>query len=164
MPEKRFPSPVRATKHCRHYSWERGGLMMLGFPKCARGVDLSYRLYDDGLKHSPSVEMCMPDGGLPRGLCAQREEYKDEERAAWAAFQAECMGRVSAAVDALPAPIPLNTQGKIVCPNCGGELRFARWHRGAAIACETENCVEARFSIEAGADWPTPVKKEADDV
>lgn len=164
MLEKRFPRPVRATKHCRHYSYDLGANVKEQGPRCARGVDLSYRLYNDGLKHSPSVEMCMPDGGQPRGLCAQREEYTDEERATWAAFQAECMKRVSAAVDALPAPIPLNTQGKIICPNCGGELRFARWNRGSAIACETENCVEARFSIEAGADWPTPQKKEADDV
>ncbi|MBD3738604.1 MAG: hypothetical protein IE938_19385 [Pseudomonas balearica] len=155
MPEKRFPRPVRATKHCRHYSYHLGANVEEQGPRCARGVDLSY---------PGSSQMCMPHGGLPRGLCAQREEYTDEERAAWAAFQAECMARVSAAVDALPAPIPLNTQGKIACPNCGGELRFARWHRGSMIACETENCVEARFSIEAGADWPTPLTKEADDV
>ncbi|AGH58064.1 hypothetical protein RHWG_00043 [Rhodobacter phage RC1] len=155
MPEKHFPRPVRATKHCRHYSYDLGAKVEKQGPRCALEVDLSF---------PGSSQMSMPQGGLPRGLCSQREEYTDEERAAWAAFQTECSERVSAAADALPAPIPLNTQGETSCPNCGGVLHFARWHRGAAVSCETENCAEARFSIEAGADWPAPQKTEVSDV
>jgi ssDNA-binding Zn-finger/Zn-ribbon topoisomerase 1 len=64
------------------------------------------------------------------------------------------MERLGAAVQALPRAIPLRTTGHIECPNCGGVLMYSRWHRGAEIACSTENCCGARFNIAAGAEWP----------
>jgi hypothetical protein len=131
-----FPRPPKASHHCRHYSYEPGE-----GPRCAAGVD-----------QSSGVGPCMPE---PKGLCPSRREYTDDERAAWDAAKQESFARLVAAIQALPRPIPLNTQGSVVCPNCGGVLRYARWHRGAEIACSTEYCCGARFSIAAGADWPS---------
>lgn len=153
MPKPSFPRPPRATGHCRHYSYSRAALIADTGPRCVLGVDLS---------HPGSSAMCMPDGGLPRGLCSQREEYTEAEHQAWDAFYRGCIVRLSCAVRALPAAIPLDTKGTITCPNCGGHLHYGRWHRGAAIQCETENCTEARFSIEAGVDWPAQLKEDAD--
>ena len=64
--------------------------------------------------------------------------------------------RLGAAVKALPRAIPLRTSGTVACPSCdGGVIHYARWHRGAEIACSTPNCCEAHFSIEAGKEWPS---------
>jgi len=93
----------------------------------------------------------MPD---PKSHCPKREDYTDEERAVWDEWVAQRMDRLREAILALPRPIPLRSSGKVECPNCGSDLHYSRWHRGAAIACKTENCCEARFSIEAGKDWP----------
>lgn len=138
-----FIKPIRASNHCRHYIYERAARWEDSGPRCAAGIDLG----------TPgSTGMCMPE---PRGeACASRAEYTDAERAAWRASVDEGMARLGVAVKALPHPIPLNTSGAIECPNCGGRLSYARWHRGAEIACETENCCGARFNIAAGADWP----------
>jgi len=83
-----------------------------------------------------------------------REEYTDAERHAWQQSVAEGTSRLGAAIAALPAPIPLRTSGKIECPNCLGDLNYARWHRGAEISCSTPGCCSARFNIAPGADWP----------
>jgi hypothetical protein len=93
----------------------------------------------------------MPEATAP---CTLREEYTDAERAAWNEAVAASMERLGAAVQALPRAIPLRTTGHIECPNCGGVLMYSRWHRGAEIACSTENCCGARFNIAAGAEWP----------
>jgi hypothetical protein len=155
MAENRFTRPLRATEHCRHYSYSITHLSSGRGPCCARGIDLS---------HPGSSQMCMPHGGLPRGGCSQREEYTAAEHAAWDAFYRGCVMRLSTTVAALPAPLRLESKGTITCPNCRGQLHYARWQGGAAIHCTTENCVEARFSIEAGADWPARLTEEADDV
>jgi hypothetical protein len=132
--------PIRATNHCRHYSYERG---LKGGPRCARGVVL---------EGAGCVLPCLPDpSGTP---CSLREEYTDAEREAWKAESAASMDRLGKAVTALPRAIPLNTSGKIECPNCGGNLHYGRWHRGAEIRCETPFCANAHFSIAAGKDWP----------
>jgi hypothetical protein len=135
----RTTRPIRATWHCRHYSYEPGPG---GGPRCALGAD-----------QSAGVQPCMPK---PRGECPKREEYTDAERAAWEAETKASLKRVGNAVGALPHPIPLRSTGKVQCPNCGGQLHYSRWERGAAVECETPHCVgPVRFNIAAGADWPS---------
>lgn len=145
-----FIRPPRATRHCRHYSYETGiqgrGAM------CALGIDLS----------SPGAwYACSPD---PKGECAKRENYTDEERASWKVWLDASIERLGKAVLALPAPIPLRTSGKVKCPNCEtGELHYARWHRGAEIQCSTPNCCgPVHFSIAAGTNWPSGGGRDAD--
>ena len=146
----RFEPPLRATGHCRHYSYRHGDLMSDRGPQCAAGVDLS----------APGVSSaCWPD---PQAECALRQEYTPEERAAWQAWTRESMSRLEAAIAALPAPIPLNSTGRVTCPNCGGDLHYSRWHRGAAIQCGTENCCAARLNIASGADWPARKQEAAE--
>jgi len=138
-----FQRPQRATHHCRHYGYETG-LTGRG-PLCAAGVDLS----------APGASRpCMPEPAAA-DYCDKRQDYTTDERATWKAWQAESRERLTKAVQALPAPIPLRTSGAVDCPNCdGGSLHYARWHRGAEIKCTTANCCGAHFSIEAGKDWP----------
>jgi hypothetical protein len=131
--------PVRATNHCRHYSYKVGPDQG---PRCARNAD-----------QSAGVGPCMPE---PRGACPQREEYTEDERKAWDIEVRASLERVSNAIGVLPKPIPLRTSGKVTCPNCAAPLHYSRWHRGAAIQCETANCTgPVRFNIAAGADWPS---------
>lgn len=143
-----FTPPLRATDHCRHYSYKHGDLMSDRGPQCALGVDLS----DPGASRA-----CWSN---PEEECLFRAEYTDDERAAWEAWTAEAMNRLGVAIDALPAPLKLNARGHIACPNCGGELHYGRWHRGAFVQCNTEHCCAARMNIAAGADWPAR-KEEA---
>ena len=140
-----FPRPLRATRHCRHYSYERGDLLSASGPRCARKVSLE----------KPGAALaCLPTPAAS-AYCPLREESTAAERQAWLAHVDARLARLSAAIAALPAPTPLNTSGKVPCPNCeGGTLHYARWDRGAAIGCTTENCAEARFSIDHGVDWP----------
>lgn len=134
-----FEKPLRATKHCRYYSYEAG---LSGGPRCAAGIDLS----------APRAIMpCMPDA---EAKCGQRVDYTDDERRAWKASVAERLLRLAAAIAALPHPLPVNTSGTIDCPNCGGHLHYSRWHRGASLNCTTEYCCGAQFNIAANADWP----------
>jgi len=139
-----FERPLRATHHCRHYSYETG-LQGRG-PLCALGIDLS---------GSGASRRCWSEPAEADAVCPQRSEYTDEERAAWRTWLDASQVRLGTAVQALPAPIPLNTQGKVKCPNCSGDLHYARWHRGASMQCSTPNCCgPVRFAIEAGKDWP----------
>lgn len=129
--------PIRATEHCRHYSYERG----VG-PKCAAGA----------LEQHPNVQPCMPN---PAASCDAREDFSDGERATWKAFIAERFERLAAAIGAVPHPIPVNTSGKAACPSCdGGSIIYSRWHRGASISCTTPNCCSAQFNIAANVAWP----------
>lgn len=136
--------PLRATRHCRHYSYENG---LKRGPRCALGIDLS--------AGRASVR-CWPAEGEEQTLCASRADYTDEERATWKTYLDASIERLGKAVQALPAPIPLRTSGDVACPNCdSGRLHYARWHRGAEIRCTTPNCCgPVHFSIDAGADWP----------
>lgn len=143
-----FTLPMKASKHCRHYSYNLRDLGDGRGPRCGLGKDLT-----DPVATRP----CMPE---PNAACDGREEYTDAERAAWRAAVDARMARLGNAVQALPRAIPLNTQGSIACPNCDGRLHYARWHRGAQIACTTEHCCGAHFSIEAGKDWPAHEPKE----
>ena len=136
-----FTPPVRATSHCRHYSFD---LMSDSVPQCALGLDPA----------APGIVVSC--WSVFTGDCPKRQEYTDRERAAWQAWTRGTMDRLGAAVSALPAPIPLNRRGAVTCPSCGGVLHYGRWHRGASIQCETDHCCAARFNIAAGVDWPEP--------
>lgn len=137
---KAFPRPLRATHHCRHYSFNPG-LGPNSGPQCAAGVE-NVTMALSTCCQNPPVE------------CTFREEYTDAERASWQQAREERMARLAAALAALPRAIPINTSGTIKCPNCCGALSYARWHRGAEIGCATFNCCAAHFSIAAGAEWP----------
>ncbi len=144
-----FTPPLRATGHCRHYSYKHGDLMSDRGPQCAVGCDLS----------APGASRaCWPSH---EAECASRQEYTDEERAAWRVWMRKSMDRLSRAIDALPAPLKLDTRGHIACPNCGGELHYGRWHRGAFVQCNTEHCCAARMNIAAGTDWPARKEEDA---
>lgn len=79
--------PLRATHHCRHYSYRNTGLAGLrsgdhGGPQCALGIDLS----------APAASKpCMPAGTFPAlpgdTQCASREDYTDAERAEWKRYR-----------------------------------------------------------------------------
>lgn len=144
---KAFPLPLRATHHCRHYSFVMGLGDNTG-PQCAAGIT-NIALALNTCCQNPPVQ------------CFAREEYTDAEREAWQQARDAGIARIIAANAALPRPIPLHTTGSLECPNCGGKLAYARWHRGAELACDTPNCCAARFSIEAGADWPAPDAESA---
>ena len=65
-----FTRPVRATHHCRHYSYRHADLISECGPQCARGLDLSM----------PGASLgCMPDQAR---TCTVREEYTEAERRA----------------------------------------------------------------------------------
>jgi len=139
-----FQKPVRATHHCRHYSYNLAPAEGPPGPVCAiNACDMS----------APGASApCMPGAAG----CPARADYTEEERAAWQAWTHEYFARLTRAISALPAPIPLRSSGKVGCPNCGGELGYTRWAGGAWVNCSTADCCSGRFSIESGADWPTP--------
>lgn len=142
---KTFPNPPHAGHHCRHYDYKLG---LEGGPSCAVGIDLT---------KPGSSKRCWPLKPAALSECDKREEHTEEERAASREAQHARTFRTFGAIAALPAPIPLNTSGTVPCPNCdGGTLSYSRWHRGAAISCDTENCCSSRMSIAAGVDWPVP--------
>lgn len=87
-------------------------------------------------------------------LVELRLRFEDEQRGAWDAYAEVRLERLRNAVGALPRALPLNRSGSTECPNCGGRLHYARWHRGVEVQCDTANCCGARFAIEAGKDWP----------
>lgn len=140
MGEKDFTRPLPASEHCRHYSYVAG---MDGGPRCAVGLQ-------GGEPKLPLRTCC----STPPEACPGRQEYTDAERDAWEAWSEARTLRILHALSALPKKIPVNTSGVVTCPNCGGQLRYARWHRGAGIVCSTSNCCEARFNLAANAEWP----------
>ena len=140
--------PVRASRHCRHYSYERG---FSGGPHCAKGVDLS----------APGSEApCMPDPETWRtytGPCPQREDYTDAERAAWKAWTDERMARIPVAIAALGEPIPLRSERTVACPLCdGGTFRASRAGNGHVwLGCSTPDCLgPIHLNIDSRKEWP----------
>ena len=144
--QTQFEKPLRATKHCRHYSYEPG---LQGGPRCAEGVDLS------------EPRAIMPCVAEPEVKCSQRKDYTDDERQTWKLAVAARLVRLGAAIGALPHPVPVNTSGTVECPNCSGRLHYSRWHRGASLVCATEYCCGAHFNIAAGTDWPVSTASDA---
>lgn len=143
-----FTPPPRARFHCRRYSYSMDGLRSVtgvrfpGGPRCAIGI-----LIPDG----GALKTCCPE---PSEACVARAEWTDEERAAYTAWGEESRSRLIAAIMALPAPIPLRSGGWVKCPNCGGQIRYDRWERGAELNCSTPYCCGAHFSIAPDVEWP----------
>lgn len=139
-----FKPPPIARHHCRHYHYVLPITRPDSGPNCDVGIDLS----------APSAALCCMPHKDGQPTCASREEWTDAERAAWKEWVEAGKKRLIAAIGAVPHPIPLNTGGYVKCPNCGGQLSYARWHRGGELGCSTGGCCGARFSIEAGKEWP----------
>lgn len=129
------PPPLRATRHCRHYDYQVGK-----GPKCAAGI-----VMDGPVLH------CLPDAAKP-STCALREEYTDEERAAWGKYRQERMARTLVLVGAVPGDSidqkkksHWGESGTFKCPNCEvGTVRWARssYNGHARAVCETLHCSE----------------------
>lgn len=136
--------PVHASRHCRHYSYERDrrGVLMGGDgggPLCGLGVDLrsepgaSIPCMPPTLPgEKPSFRLCEP--------CALREDYMDAERAAWAEWRDESVRR-SLRIMALIPP-GRSVSGSLACPQCdGGTVRWSRASNGHLhAACSTPDC------------------------
>lgn len=134
-----FERPLRASHHCRHYSYEGG---FSGGPRCAAGIDLS----------APGAgKPCMPE---PKSECSTRVEYTEAERAAWKTWTDQGLARMANALSAIPDDLPERSSGTVECPNCKGTLSYSRWRGGAGVECSTPNCTQASFNIKLGAKWP----------
>ena len=130
-----IPPPI-AREHCRHYNYERG---LDGGPRCAVGLDLS----------APgAAKCCWPD---PKIVCASRENWTDEEKAKWEAWQAEHTGRMIAAIAALP-PLEGRATVAIDCPSCSGKITYVRIPTRAYVECSTPHCVQ--FEANVRGPWP----------
>ncbi len=141
--------PLHADEHCRHYSYRNTGLAGYqrgdpGGPECARGVDLS----------APGAgRCCWPE---PKAACEKREEYTDDERAAWKAHVASRMVMLAEAIEAIPEPIPTGTSGKTTCPHCAGFLHWTRSRNGHVyLQCTGPDCIgPVHFNVQADRPWP----------
>ena len=140
--DQNFTPPLRATKHCRHYSYNSEA----GKPECARGL----------LAPGEYTRKCWPIKG--EGLrkietpCSGREEYTSDERAAWDAFCSEAVKRT---LQILPL-IPGNSNdarnrpewgksGEFECPACKvGKVRWVRARINGHVhaACSTPFCFQ----------------------
>ena len=141
--------PLRATHHCRHYSYAPG---LSGGPRCAAGVDMSV---------PGSTRPCMPDANVQ---CAERVEYTEAERAAWEAFKAEGMVRLAKAVEAIPEPISCGGSGSCKCPLCeGGDLQWSRASNGHVwLTCSDRDCIgPVHFNIDRKTVWPASKARAA---
>lgn len=146
--------PLRATKHCRHYSYVMTPNDEPQGPRCACGLDL---------RAKPGASLvCMPDAdvelkllekqGRPIDACEWREEYTDDERAAWEAWKHQSMQRMLNILPKIPGSADRNnasdratwgTQGVFDCPACKeGKVRWSRARVNGHVwaACSTPNC------------------------
>lgn len=133
-----FDPPLRATSHCRHYSYNRDPGRDPG-PTCALGVDLT----GPGASRS-----CWPvDTSTGAGVgCDRREEYTDDERAAWQVYADARVARMRLIVPLIPGKKDgRGKSGSFACPACGGTVRWSRAASNGHVwaACSTPNC----FSI-----------------
>lgn len=126
------PSPLRATQHCRHYSYKPGA-----GPQCAAGCALP-----------ASVLHCLP---APRETCPKREEYTAEERAVWRAYREERMARLILIMARVPGTSRTKNDGRwgevgsFNCPACGtGTVHWSRARSNGHLhaRCTTPNCFD----------------------
>ncbi len=143
MPIKSFPKPRRATEHCRYYSYQMHNLSggMPG-PTCMQGIVLD----------SPGAAlMCMPNPEkLLERACPSRENYTDEEKAAWVIWKKEAFTRMCLVMVEIPSSENKKEDqkywgktGSFICPGCnGGAVRWTRAPNNGHIwaACSTPNC------------------------
>lgn len=135
-----FEKPLRATKHCRHYSYELG-LNGRG-PQCAVECDLS---------DPKSTNECMPD--VAKSLCSKREEYTQQEREEWQDWLESESERHSVRMTSIDQPIPTNSQIKFDCACKAGTVAAARGRKRAYINC---SCDLGELQINIGHEkaWP----------
>jgi hypothetical protein len=137
-----FNRPLRATHHCRHYSYERGMNWKDAGPRCAAGVDMS---------DPTSVVACMPPDGVTvvTNPCPWREEYTDAERAAWQAWREESMARMVIVMAQMPGSSRdrkggrWGESGSFACPACNdGTVKWVRAPNNGHLhaACTTPGC------------------------
>lgn len=134
--------PLRATKHCRHYSYFRGGTLRDSGPRCAAGCDVS-----------GPVNACMPS---PTEVCAKREDYTEAERAAWKAYVDRRLSMLGEAVGVFD-PVECGSETRKPCPHCDGTLVLQRMSNGHAwITCTTSECIgPVHFNVDRKSVWPT---------
>lgn len=137
--------PLRATKHCRHYSYDRGKSFTDGKgPQCALGIDIS----------APGAgRQCWPDPELD---CHRREDYTEAERAAWRAWTDHRLSMVGDALAVFGGPVACGAETRKPCPHCDGEVVLQRMSNGHAwLACTTEGCIDpVHFNVDRSAAWP----------
>jgi len=140
--------PLRATKHCRHYSYDRGETFLSGGPKCALGIDLS---------EPRACNPCMP---APIAPCDKRADYTDEERAAWRAYTDHRLQMLGDAIKALGNPVACGESRDVACPHCSGKLTVQRMRNGHAwLQCSTPGCIApVHFNIGRTVAWPESLK------
>ncbi len=122
------PKPPIARQHCRHYSYELG-LHGRG-PMCAVGCDMSKPV---------SSLPCMPPDSQRGATCSGREDWTEEERAAWEAWNAHHKERMLIVFAAMPT----GRSGTFPCPACGtGTVSYARAPSNGHLhaACSTPHC------------------------
>jgi predicted RNA-binding Zn-ribbon protein involved in translation (DUF1610 family) len=147
---KTFGPMPGGSRHCRHYSYERGPD---GGPRCAVGVNLG----DGGdpampVEETTPTKACMPiDGGaLPAQTCMWREEWSDEERAARHAWLEQSRERMMLVMMQMPGNSidrknkpEWGKTGQFPCPACGdGTVRWTRARVNGHLhaGCSTPFC------------------------
>lgn len=124
LPPKEMPP--RAREHCRHYSHTRG---FKGGPQCAVGRDMSA---------AGAALPCMPLEYQRGATCAKRQEWTEDERAAWRAFQDTSLARAGVIMQAIPKE---GGGGRFECPVCEGQVSWSRARNGHIhAACSTRFC------------------------
>lgn len=130
------PAPLKATEHCRHYSYRNTGIRGFmrgdpGGPQCAVGIDNT---------EPGDAAKCMPPPYCGGRLCDRREEYTDDERAAWKAHVRRAMERSIVAGSAIPRE---GDSGEVACPACGeGTIGWVRARINGHLhaRCSTPRC------------------------
>lgn len=145
-----FTPPPHASHHCRHYRYERG--MNWSGPKCAAGIRLAGGDTDPSMpatdEELASTANCMPDAD--KAACPWREEWTDDERAAWAQWRAESQARAILIIEKIPGNSTdrknkpsWGQTGDFPCPACEvGPVRWARARVNGHLhaACTTPGC------------------------
>lgn len=134
-----FKHPTRATKHCRHYSYELG-LNGKG-PLCAKDVFLG------------NTSPCMPDPPFAP-YCSSREEYTEQEHEEWSAWSEDRMQKQNIRFKSIDKPIACNSQIKFDC-QCedSGTIAAARGSKRGYINCSCD-LGEIQINIGHVNAWP----------
>ena len=135
----KFKKPPKASKHCRHYSYDLA-VVDAGGPCCAKGIDLSG-------PGASSVCMPKPFEGFPdKRACKKREEYTAVERDEWKKWQAEAMGRMIIVLAEIPGDVKdRGKTGTLKCPACKtGTVRWTRAPNNGHLwaSCSTPHCFQ----------------------
>lgn len=137
--------PLRATYHCRHYSYD-------GKPTCALGVDLSAPV---------SALKCLPMPAKNR-VCTLREEYTNEERRLWDEFVSKRLDMSIQSVLSISSPVYPGSSGQIDCIHCDGKFSWSRARNGHVMfECSTPSCVGlTHLNIDPKTEWPPKMTGE----